>query len=94
MLCWCLACAAFHPTALPYAYAPGHGLPYATRVPPELNTTCNKNTAIAFAGYTFVKLVKATPLVTNIGQVCNTLIWVMGQSWYAPHPLVSQQLWR
>jgi hypothetical protein len=62
--------AAFHPTALPYAYAPGYGLPYAQRISGEANNTCNKNLAMAWAVYTFVKLVP-TPqsLIDRMGSV-------------------------
>lgn len=43
------ALTAFHPTALPYYYAPGHGLPFARRISGAANTTRARNTAMAYA---------------------------------------------
>ncbi|GAX85801.1 hypothetical protein CEUSTIGMA_g13216.t1 [Chlamydomonas eustigma] len=42
---------AFQPTAVPYAYAPGYGLPFKHRLTGPQNTTQARNTAIAHAFY-------------------------------------------
>ncbi len=42
---------AFHPTWAPTFYAPGYGLPFATRITGAQNNTNNRNTAIAYSFY-------------------------------------------
>jgi hypothetical protein len=64
----CCAAAAFHPTSLPHAYAPGYGLPFTTRISGPGNNTCAKNTAILYATYTLTKSL-SPPAAVSIGQV-------------------------